>query len=75
MRLIKKEKTPTVEHQEILVHNGNFEPNSFQILKSYEEYQCINHTDLNLKSRGPILRVTSSETHSVCVKQALNTRR
>ena len=28
-----------------------------------------------LKSRGPILRVTSSETRSVCVKQALNTRR
>ena len=26
-------------------------------------------------SRGPILRVTSSETRSVCVKQALNTRR
>ena len=28
-----------------------------------------------LKSRGPILHVTSSETRSVCVKQALNTRR
>ena len=28
-----------------------------------------------LKSRGSILRVTSSETRSVCVKQALNTRR
>ena len=27
-----------------------------------------------LKSRGPILHVTSSETRSVCVKQALNTR-
>ena len=27
-----------------------------------------------LKSRGPILRVTSSETRSVCDKQALNTR-
>ena len=27
-----------------------------------------------LKSRGPILRVTSSETCSVCVKEALNTR-
>ena len=30
---------------------------------------------LNIKSRGPILHVTSSETRSVCVKQALNTRR
>ena len=28
-----------------------------------------------LKSRGPTLRVTSSETCSVCVKQALNTCR
>ena len=28
-----------------------------------------------VKSRGPILRVTSSETHSVCVKHNLNTRR
>ena len=28
-----------------------------------------------LKSRGPILHVTSSETCSVCVKQALNTCR
>ena len=28
---------------------------------------------MEIKSRGPILRVTSSETHSVCVKQALNT--
>ena len=28
-----------------------------------------------LKSKGPILLVTSSETRSVCVKQALNTRR
>ena len=28
-----------------------------------------------LKSRGPILSVTSSETRSVCVKQSLNTRR
>ena len=28
-----------------------------------------------LKSRGPILRVTSSETRSVCVKQALTTCR
>ena len=28
-----------------------------------------------LNSRGLILRVTSSESHSVCVKQALNTRR
>ena len=25
--------------------------------------------------RGPILHVTSSETRSICVKQALNTRR
>ena len=28
-----------------------------------------------VKSRGPILRVTSSKCRSVCVKQALNTRR
>ena len=28
-----------------------------------------------LKSKGPILRVTSSETRSVCVKQALNSCR
>ena len=37
-----------MEHQETLVHNGTFEPNSFQIFKSYEEDQRINHTDLNL---------------------------
>ena len=33
------------------------------------EYKSCGELPL-LKSRGPILRVTSLETHSICVKQA-----
>ena len=42
--------------------------------KNFPALQTICSAEKKLvKSRGPILRVTSSETRSVCVKQALNT--
>ena len=41
----------------------------------YRKIIGVDFTHLYIKSKGPILRVTSSETCSICVKQALNTRR
>ena len=35
--------------------------------------KTVYYHSLVLKSRGPILQMTSSETRSICVKQALNT--
>ena len=54
-------------HQGCLMRSYNHSYNVYNEIK--DDFQ------FPVKFRGPILRVTSSETRSVCVKQALNTRR
>ena len=50
----------------------------YSLLHDLERTPCVGkgtYDNIHLKSRGPILRVTSSETCSLCVKHNLNTHR
>ena len=58
----------------VLVLSFSFQYKIMKIATQLIKIKMILVMIVVLKSRGPILRVTSSKICSVCVKQALNTR-
>ena len=64
-------KTSVMDVQ-VRLHKISLDFENFQIATNQIQFEFYNLQIINcgVKLRGPILRVTSSETRSVCVKQA-----